>query len=90
MNVCSIYLPELPQQPEKNETKHDNKTCEELHGTCIKSEKTVYINTVCTKWARKDSPDCFAIFGSSACQSQHSFLTYTAPRSSHTNVQELI
>ena len=66
------------------------KTCEELHGTCIKSEKTVYINTVCTKSARKDSPDCFAIFGSSACQSQHSFLTYTAPRSSHTNVQELI
>ena len=66
------------------------KTYEELHGTCIKSEKTVYINTACTKSARKDSPECFAIFGSSACQSQHSFLTYTAPRSSHTNVQELI
>ena len=66
------------------------KTYEELHSTCIKSEKTVYINTVCTKSARKDSPECFAIFGSSACQSQHSFLTYTAPRSSYTNVQELI
>ena len=44
--------------------------------------------------ASKDSPNCFAIFGSSACQSQHvlsmSFLTCTVPRSSDTNVQELV
>ena len=69
------------------------KTYKELLGTCIKSKKA-YINTVCIKSASKDSLNCFAIFGSSACQGQHvfsmSFLTCTAPWSSHTNVQELI
>ena len=42
-----------------------------------------HINTVCSKSASKDSLNCFAIFGSSACQGQHvfsmSFLTCTAP-----------
>ena len=76
------------------------KTCQELLGTCITSKKTKNkakqkdINTVCTESASKDSPNCFAIFGSSACQGQYvfsmSFLTCTAPWSSHTNVQELI
>ena len=41
------------------------------------------INTVCSKSASKHSLNCFAIFGSSACQGQHvfsmSFLTCTAP-----------
>ena len=70
------------------------KTYKELLGTCIKSKKTAYINTVCTKSASKDYSNCFAIFGSSACQGQHAFsmsvLTCTTPWSSHTNVQELI
>ena len=68
-------------------------TYKELLGTCIKSEKTAYINTVCTKSASKDSLNCFAIFDSPACRGLHvfsmSFLTCTAPRSSHTNVQKL-
>ena len=65
------------------------KTCQELLGTCIKSKKTKNktkqkdINTVCTESASKDSPNCFATFGFSACQGQHvfsmSFLTCTAP-----------
>ena len=70
------------------------KTYKELLGTCIKSKKTAYINTVCTKSASKDYSNCFAIYGSSACQGQYAFtmyvLTCAAPWSSHTNVQELI
>ena len=71
------------------------KTYKELLGTCIKSEKAAYINTVCTKSANsKDYSNCFAIFGSSACQGQHAFsmsvLTCTAPWSFNTNIQELI
>ena len=69
------------------------RTCKELLGTCIKSKKPAYINTVRTKSASKDSLDCFAIFGSLSCQGQHvfsmSFLTCTAPRSPHTDVQEI-
>ena len=87
------YLLELPLQPDKKQIMV-MKTYKELLGTCIKPKKKAYINTVCTKSASKDSPNCFAIFGSSACQGQHvfsmSFLTCTAPRSSHSNVQELI
>ena len=49
----------------------------------LASSKKAYINTVFTKSASKDSLNCFAIFGSSACQGQHvfsmSFLTCTAP-----------
>ena len=81
----------------KKQTKKQNmvmKTYKELLGTCIKSKKTAYINTFCTKPASKDYSNCFAIFGSLACQGQHAFsmsvLTCTAPWSSHTNVQELI
>ena len=37
------------------------KTYKELLGTCIKSKKTAYINTVCTKSASKDYSNCFAI-----------------------------
>ena len=89
-------------QTKKNQQKHEKtkkqnmvmKTYKELLGTCIKSKKTAYINTVCTKPASKDYSNCFAIFGSLACQGQHAFsmsvLTCTAPWSSHTNVQELI
>ena len=69
------------------------KTYKKLLGTWIKSQKLAYTNTVCTKSTCKDSTNCFTIFGSSACQGQHvfsmSFLTCTAPRFSHTNVQEL-
>ena len=54
------------------------------------NKKKAYISTVCTKSASKDSLNCFAIFGSSACQGQHvfsiPFLTCTAPLSSDTNV----
>ena len=86
------------QTKKKHEkTKKQNmvmKTYKELLGTCIKSKKTAYINTVCTKSASKDYSNCFAIFGSSACQGQHAFsmsvLTCTPPCSSRTNVQELI
>ena len=80
----------------KETTKKQNmiiKTYKELLGTCIKSKKTAYINTLCTKPASEDYSNCFAIFGSSACQGQHAFsmsvLTYAAPWSSHTNTQEL-
>ena len=70
------------------------KTYKELLGTCIKSKETAYINTVRTKSASKDYSNCFAIFGSSACQGQHAFsmsvLTCTTPWSSQTYVQELI
>ena len=86
---CLQYLHELTaaRQKKKHEkTKKQNmvmKTYKELLGTCIKSKKTAYINTLCTKQASKDYPNCFAIFGSSACQGQHAFsmsvLTYTAP-----------
>ena len=59
------------------------KTYKERLGTCIKSKKTAYINTVCTKLASKNYLNCFAIFGSSACQGQHAFnmsvLTCAAP-----------
>ena len=67
-------------------------TYKELLGTCIKYK--THINTVYSKFASKDSLHCVAIFGSSASQGQHvfikSFLTCTAPGSSHTDVQELI
>ena len=49
------------------------KTYTELLATCIKSKKTRYINTICTKSASKDYSNCFAKFGSSACQGQHAF-----------------
>ena len=89
-------------QTKKNQQKHEKtkkqnmvmKTYKELLGTCIKSKKTAYINTLCTKPASKDYWNCFAIFGSSACQDQHAFsmsvLTCTAPWSTQKNVQELI
>ena len=65
LNVCSIYIPELTQQPEKKPKKQNMvmKSYKELLGTCMKSKKTAYINTVCTKSARYSN--CFAIFGSS-------------------------
>ena len=59
------------------------KAYKELLGTCIKSKKA-YINTVCIKSASKDSPNCFAIFGFSACQGSMSLACL------RTNVQELI
>ena len=64
------YLPELPLQPDKKQNMV-MKTYKEIFGTCIKSNKA-YINAICTKSASKDSPNCFAIFGSSA-QGQHVF-----------------
>ena len=83
---CLQYLPELKQHPDKIKNKKQNmvmKTYTELLGTCIKSKKTRYINTVCTKSASKDYSNCFAIFGSSTCQGQHAYsmsvLTCTAP-----------
>ena len=76
LNICSIYL----NQTKKNMVM---KTYTELLGTSIKSKKTAYIFTVCIKSASKDYSNCFAIFGSSACQGQHDFsmsvLTCTAP-----------
>ena len=98
---CLQYLHELTTTRQKKTNKKNPKkqnmvmkTYKELLGTCIKSKKTAYINTVCTKSASKDYSNCFAIFGSSACQGQHAFsmsvLTCTAPWSSHTNDQELI
>ena len=84
--VCLQYLHELTAARQKKETRKQNmvmKTYKELLGTCIKSKKTAYINTVCTKSASKDYSNCFAIFGSSACQGQHAFsmsvLTCAAP-----------
>ena len=57
------------------------KTYKELIATSITLKK--HINTVCSKSASKDSLNCVAIFGSSACQGQHAFsmhfLTCTAP-----------
>ena len=49
------------------------KTYKVLLGTCTKSKKTAYLNTICTKSASKDSLKCFVIFGSSACQGRHVF-----------------
>ena len=76
------YLPELPQQPNKNKTKHGNENFQRA-SWYLHQIKKAYINTVCTKLASKDSLNCFAIFGSSACLGQHvfsmSFLTCTAP-----------
>ena len=84
--VCLQYLHELTAARQKKETRKQNmvmKTYKELLGTCIKSKKTAYINTLCTKPASEDYSNCFAIFGSSACQGQHAFsmsvLTCTAP-----------
>ena len=85
------YLPELPQQPNKNK-KHGNENFQRA-SWYLHQIKKAYINTVCTKSASKDSLNCFAIFDSPACRGLHvfsmSFLTCTAPRSSHTNVQKL-
>ena len=86
------YLPELPLKPDKKENMV-MKTYKELLGTCIKSKKAD-INTVCTKSASKDSPNCFTYLAfqhvkvsmSLACL----YLTCTASRSSVTNVQELM
>ena len=86
------YLHELTQQSDKK-TKHGNEKLRRV-SWYLHQIKKAYINTVCTKLASKDSLNCFAIFGSSACLGQHvfsmSFLTCTAPWSSDTNVQELI
>ena len=53
------------------------KTYKELLGISL------HINTVSRKSASKDSLNCFAVFGSSACKGQHVFsmssLTCTAP-----------
>ena len=52
-------------------------TYKELLETCIKSKKVAYIYTVCTKSNQINAcKNCFATFGSSACQK--SFLTCTA------------
>ena len=75
------YLPELPQQPDKNKTKHGNENFQRASWYLHQIKK--HINTYVLKSASKDSLNCFAIFGSSACQGQHdfsmSFLTCTAP-----------
>ena len=85
--------PGPPLQPDKK-TKHGNENLKRASWYLHQIKKKAYINTVCTKSASTDSPNCFAIFGSSACQDQHvfsiSFLKCTAPRSSNKNVQELI
>ena len=89
---CLQYLPELAQQPDKK-IKNGNENLQRVSWYLHQIKKT-YINTVCTKLASKDSLNCFAIFGSSACQGRHvfsmSFLTCISPRSSDTNVEELI
>ena len=36
------YLPELPQQPDKNKQNMVMKTYKKLLGTCIKSKKSIY------------------------------------------------
>ena len=75
------YLHELTQQSDKK-TKHGNEKLRRV-SWYLHQIKKAYINTVCTKLASKDSLNCFAIFGSSACLGQHvfsmSFLTCTAP-----------
>ena len=67
-----LFLPELPQQPNKNRTKYGNENFPRAFWYLYQIKKA-YINTVCTKTASKDSLKCFAIFGSSACQGQHVF-----------------
>ena len=84
---CLQYLPELKQHPDKIKNKKQNMvmtTYTELLGTWIKSKKTRYINTVCTKSASKD----YWIMQEKVMQDY--VLTCTPPWSSQTNVQELI
>ena len=64
------YLPELPQQPDKK-TKHGNEKLHRVSWYLHQIKKKAYINTVCTKSASKNSLNCFAMFGSSACLSWH-------------------
>ena len=77
-----FYLQHLPELPQKQKQNMVMKTCKELLGTCIKSKQSIY-EYIMYQSASNDSPNCFAIFGSSACQGQHvfsmSFLTCTAP-----------
>ena len=40
-------------------------------GSCIKSKKTTYTFTLCTKSASKHSPNRFATFGTSVCQGSY-------------------
>ena len=95
---CLQYLPELPQQrdKQKNKTKHGKLKLTKSFLVLASNLKKQHIEIqyVPNRLVKLDSPNCFAIFGSSACQGQHvfsmSFLTFTVPWSPSTNVQELI
>ena len=95
---CLQYLPELPQQrdEQKNKTKHGKLKLTKSFLVLASNLKKQHIEIqyVPNRLVKLDSPNCFAIFGSSACQGQHvfsmSFLTFTVPWSPSTNVQELI
>ena len=95
---CLQYLPELPQQrdKQKNKTKHGKLKLTKSFLVLASNLKKQHIEIqyVPNRLVKLDSPNCFAIFGSSACQGQHvfsmSFLTFTVPWSPNTNVQELI
>ena len=52
-----------------SQAKHDNENLQRASWYLHQSLKTTYINTVCTKSASKDFPNCIAVFGSSACLS---------------------
>ena len=68
--ICSLYL-----------SKQGNENLQKASWYLHHIKK--HINRVRSKLAGKDSLNCFAIFGSSACQGQHvfsmSFLACTAP-----------
>ena len=95
---CLQYLPELPQQrdKQKNKTKHGKLKLTKSFLVLASNLKKQHIEIqyVPNRLVKLDSPNCFAIFGSSACQGQHvfsmSFLTFTVPWSPNTNVQELV
>ena len=95
---CLQYLPELPQQrdKQKNKTKHGKLKLTKSFLVLASNLKKQHIEIqyVPNRLVKLDSPNFFAIFGSSACQGQHvfsmSFLTFTVPWSPNTNVQELI
>ena len=88
LNVYNIYRKYHACQTNKQNI--TMKTYTEIFGTCINPKKTEDTYTVCTKSPSKDSLRKLFRHIWLFSMSRKSFLTCLVPRSSHTNVQELI
>ena len=67
--LCAVFT--WTTTAARQKTKDGNENLQRASWYLFQIKRSIY--TVCTKSASKDSPNCFAIFGCSACQGQHVF-----------------